>query len=171
MKKQTVLLSAALLMLAVPVFAGSGEKCAANAQACLNHWSGSKDGGWLGAEMDKSTPGVYKVKAVTAESPAAAAGLKVGDVLVAINGAKLSDKEAVKKAKGSWKAGQAVTYTVQRAGSEQQVAVALGKTPETVFATMLGTHMLEHHMGTTAATADAEAAHSHDKAGHSHDKK
>lgn len=170
MKKQTILLSAALLMVAVPVFAGGGEKCAADAQACLNHWSGNKDGGWLGADMDKSTPGVYKVKAVTPESPAAAAGIKTGDLLVAINGARLSDKEAVKKAKGSWKAGQAVTYTVQRAGTEKQIAVTLGKTPDVVFASMVGTHMLEHHMG-TAATADAEAAHSHDKAGHSHDKK
>jgi predicted metalloprotease with PDZ domain len=170
MKTRTILLSAALLMVAVPAFAG-GEKCAADAQACLNHWSGNKAGGWLGADMDKSTPGVYKVKGVTAESPAAAAGFKVGDVLVAINGANLSDKEAVKKAKGSWKAGQAVTYTVQRAGTEKQLAVTLAKTPDAVFATMLGTHMLEHHMGTATAAADAEAAHSHDKAGHSHDKK
>ena len=39
MKTRIVLLSAALVMLAAPAIAGSGEKCAQGVQACLNHWS------------------------------------------------------------------------------------------------------------------------------------
>ncbi len=163
MKTRSLLLSAALLMVAVPGFAGSGEKCSADAQTCLNHWAGSKDKGWVGLEYDKSTEGVVSVKSVTPDSPAAAAGFKAGDILVAMNGAKMADKEAMKKAKGSWKAGQSVTYTVQRAGKEQQLAVTLGKTPDAVFASMIGSHMLENHVAMSSASAEGKAAAHADK--------
>jgi len=158
MKTRIVLLSAALVMLAAPVFAGSGEKCTYGTQACLNHWAGNKDMGWTGLELDKSDPAAIKVKAITPDSPAAAAGFQVGDIVTALNGVKMSDKAALKKAKGTWKAGQSVTYTVQRAGAEQQVAVTLAKAPDQVYASMLGSHMIESHatMSTAAATKAEE---------------
>ena len=158
MKTRIVLLSAALVMLAVPVFAGSGEKCSSNTQACLNHWTSAKDAGWTGLELDKSEEGVVKVKAVTPDSPAAAAGFQIGDVLMTLNGVKMSDKAAMKKAKGSLKAGQSVTYTVQRAGAEQTLAVTLAKTPELVYASMLGSHMMESHAAVATAAAETKAA-------------
>lgn len=163
MKTRIVLLSAVLVMLAVPVFAGSGEKCSSGTQACLNHWSAGKDMGWTGLELDKSDPAAIKVKAVTPESPAAAAGFQVGDVVLALNGAKMSDKAAMKKAKGSWKAGQSATYTVQRAGAEQQIAVTLAKTPDQVYASMLGSHMMENHAAVATAAAETKAASAYDK--------
>jgi S1-C subfamily serine protease len=163
MKTRIVLLSAALLALAVPAFAGSGEKCSASAQACLNHWAGGKDAGWVGLEYDKSVEGVVKVKAVTPDSPAATAGFQPGDVLLALNGAKMSDKAALKKAKGSWKSGQAVTYTVQRAGAEQQIAVTLGTTPEQIYTSMIGSHMLENHVVATTASAEGKSMGMSDK--------
>ena len=147
MKTRIVLLSAALLMLAAPLFAGSGEKCTYGTQACLNHWASSKDMGWTGLELDKSVEGVVKVKAVTPDSPAASAGFQPGDVLLTLNGVKMSEKAALKKAKGSWKAGQSVTYTVERAGAEQTLGLTLATTPELVYASMLGTHMMENHGG------------------------
>jgi len=151
--KRFLLFSAALLVIAVPALAGSGEKCSQNAQACINHWSKSKTMGYLGLKYDKAEDGTVSVKEVVANGPAAAAGIQVGDVLVAMNGAKMSDKAAVKKAKGDWKVGQSVSYTIMRAGEEKQVAVTLGTTPEEVFASMVGSHMLENHV--TAATAAA----------------
>ena len=166
MKKLCVLLSAACLLVAAPVLAGGGEKCSFDTQTCLNHWAAMKDAGWVGLEYDKSQEGVVKVKAVTHDSPAEAAGFMAGDVLVSLNGAKMSDKEAMKKAKGAWKVGQAVTYMVQRAGTEKQIAVTLGKTPENVFSSMLGSHMLENHaaVATAAATqAGVKAASTADK--------
>jgi len=163
MKTRIVLLSAALVMLAVPVFAGSGEKCGTGTQACLNHWAAAKDGGWVGLEYDKSVEGVIKVKAVTPDSPAATAGFQPGDVLLTLNGAKMSDKVAMKKAKGSWKAGQSVTYTVERAGAEQSLAVTLAKTPDLVYASMLGSHMMENHAAMATAAVDIKAASSYDK--------
>ena len=81
------------------------------------------------------------------------AGFQAGDVLVALNGAKLSDKEAMKKAKGEWKVGQNVSYTIKRAGAEKQIALTLGTMPEEVFSSMVGGHLLESHV--VVATADA----------------
>jgi predicted metalloprotease with PDZ domain len=158
MKKRSVLLTAAFMMLAVSAFAGSGEKCSYDTQTCLNHWAGKKDAGWVGLEYDKSTEGVIKVKAVTAGSPAATAGFQPGDVILALNGVKMSDKAGLKKAKGSWKVGQAVQYTVQRAGSEQQLAVTLGTTPQEIYASMLGSHLMDAHATAATAAMDAKAA-------------
>ncbi len=163
MKTRIVLLSATLAMLAVPVFAGSGGKCTATTQVCLNHWSSGKDMGWTGIELDKSVEGTLKVKAVTADSPAAAAGFLPGDVLVALNGAKMSDKPALQKAKGGWKAGQSVSYTVQRAGAEQQIAVTLARMPDQVYSSMLGSHMLENHAVVATAAAEVKATSSDEK--------
>ena len=158
MKTRIVLLSAALVMLAAPLFAGSGEKCTYSTQACLNHWASSKDMGWTGLDLDKSVEGVVKVKAVTPDSPAATAGFQPGDVLLTLNGVKMSDKVAMKKAKGAWKAGQSVTYTVDRGGAEQSIAVTLAKAPDDVYAAMLGSHMLENHATVATAAAETKAS-------------
>jgi S1-C subfamily serine protease len=165
MKTLNVVLVAALLLVASPVLAGSGEKCTYDTQSCLNHWAAKKDAGWAGLDYDKSIPGVVKVKAVTPESPAAAAGFQPGDVLVAINGVAMTDKAGLKKAKGAWKAGQSVQYTIQRGGAEQQLALTLAKTPDQVYSSMLGAHMMESHavMTTAAAEPDAKAALSEKK--------
>ena len=153
MKTKLVLLAMAMLVVAIPAMAG-GDKCAAgNAQACLSHWASEKSHAWTGLDLDKSVPGVIKVKAIAPNSPAATAGFEVGDELVALNGASMADKDAVKKAKGEWKAGQAVTYTVKRKGAEQQVAVTLAEMPKETLATMLGQHMLDAHVAMATATA------------------
>jgi S1-C subfamily serine protease len=158
MKTRIVLLSLLLVALALPAFAGSGEKCTYGTQACLNHWASNRDMGWTGLDLDKSDPAAIKVKAITPDSPAAAAGFQVGDVVLALNGIKMSDKEGLKKAKGSWKAGQSVSYTVQREGAEQQIAVTLAKAPDQVYASMLGMHMMENHATTATAAAEPKAA-------------
>lgn len=94
------------------------------------------------------------VKTVTPGGPAEKAGLKAGDVIVAMNGVKFSDEEGMKKekAKGDWKPGQQLTYTVRRDGAENPVVVTLGTMPEEVFATMVGLHMIENHMHAAAET-------------------
>ncbi len=153
MRKIALLLAAVLLVTAVPAFAGSGEKCTENTQTCLNHWAKNKDKGWLGLKYDKNATGDIAVTSIMPGSPAASAGFEVGDILVALNGAKMADKDAVKKAKGEWKVGQAVTYTVKRGTEEKQIAATLAQMPDEVFASMLGQHMLENHVA--MATAEA----------------
>ncbi len=160
MKTLTSFVAAAFVVaLALPVWAGSAEKCTADTQTCLNHMSAKKTTGWLGLEYDKAEDGTMSVKAVTAGSPAEKAGFQVGDVLLALNGAKFSDKEAMKKAKGDWNAGQKVSYTVQRKGAETAVAATLGPMPENVYASMVGQHLLENHVSAqTAVTTEAKPA-------------
>jgi len=143
------------VVVAAPVWAG-GEKCASSTQVCLNDMSKKKAMGWLGMEYDKSNPEAISVKAVTPGSPAEAAGFMAGDVLVALNGAKFSDKEGMKKAKGTWAPGQSVTYTVKRAGAEKEIAATLAKMPQEVFTSMVGSHLLDNHV--VVATAAAETA-------------
>jgi S1-C subfamily serine protease len=154
MKRLTGMLAAcALAAIAVPAFAGSGEKCTQEAQVCLNHWSEYKGKGWIGIEFDKSGEAMV-VKNVVAKSPAEKAGILAGDTFIAMNGASFKDKEALAKVKGEWKAGQEVTYTVMRKGVEKKIAVTLATMPDDVFAKAVGAHMIEDHMGATQ-TADA----------------
>jgi predicted metalloprotease with PDZ domain len=159
MKRITAGMVAVLLLaIAVPAMAGSGAKCTQAVQACLNHWAKSKDMPWAGLQYDKSADGsVTSVKAITPGSPAASAGFQVGDVLVAMNGARITDKEAIKKAKGEMKVGSTVQYTISRGGTEQQLAVTMAAMPPEVFASVVGSHMLENHVPTAIADAAAES--------------
>lgn len=164
MKRIAGWMALAMLVGAVPAFAG-GEKCtAADAQACLNHMSAMKDRGWVGLEFDKTDAAVVKVKAITPGSPAEKAGFAVGDVLVAINGANLADKEAMKKAKGEWKVGQVVAYTVKREGADKELKATLDPMPEAVFASMIGSHMLDAHLSVATAAETGHDAPSTQKA-------
>ncbi len=152
------MIAACVLSLAVPALAGSGGgKCTQSTQACLNHWAKSREMAWAGLQYDTVENGATTVKSITAGSPASTAGFEVGDVIVALNGAKMSDKEAMKKAKGEWKAGQVVNYTVSRAGTEKQIAVTLAAMPPEVFASVVGSHMLENHVANALAEAGSEA--------------
>ena len=154
MKRFSALLALfALLTVANAVQAFAGGKCEApDAQACLNQMSAMKDKGWSGIELDKSDMTAIKVKAVTPGSPGAKAGIQPGDVLVALNGASLTDMEALKKAKGDWAVGQSVSYSIKRKGADKQISLKLDKIPESVFAQMIGEHMLEAHLNMAAAT-------------------
>jgi predicted metalloprotease with PDZ domain len=155
MKKRIAwtMLATMAVAIAAPAMAGSGYKCTETTQACLNAMAKKKDKAWAGLQYDTAENGTTSVKAITAGSPAAAAGFQVGDVLVALNGAKMSDKEALKKAKGEWKIGQAISYTVSRGGAEKQLALTLAQMPPEVYASMVGSHLLESHV--TNAMAEA----------------
>ena len=84
-------------------------------------------GGYLGAELDdvgENGQGV-RVKAVRPGTPAEASGLKANDLIVSIDGRKVSnldDYDAVAKRP----AGAKMVYTVDRGGRQQSLAVMLG---------------------------------------------
>ena len=163
--KKLVLLAGAMMIVAMPALAGGqGEKCSSDMQTCMAHWSKVQNKGWTGLKTDQSDGGAIAVKAVQSGSPAAAAGFQVGDVMVAMNGVSFADKEAIKKAKGDWKVGQSVSYTVKRAGAEKTIAVTLASMPEEVFAAMVGNHMIENHFPTETASASSTEAASATKA-------
>ena len=146
--------------LAVPALAGppgTAGKCTRATQACLNQWAKQKDLPWAGIQYDEGTAtGPMSVKSVATGSPAATAGIQAGDVLVALNGVKITDKEVFKKAKSEWKVGQTVQFTISRTGTEQQLPVTPVTMPPEVLAASVGAHMLENHV--PVAMADAGTA-------------
>jgi putative serine protease PepD len=83
----------------------------------------------LGVTLTDSTPstGVDKavVHAVTAAGPADKAGLKVGDVITAVNGQQTAGSDAVIAAVRTYQPGQRITVTYQRGGSTHTVPVTL----------------------------------------------
>ena len=113
-----------------------------------------KASGWLGVEKEKNARGGYTITAVTADSPAAKAGFRVGDVLVALNGVELSDAnyEALKKAKANLGPGKQVRYTVRRGGAEQQLTATLAPVPDAVLAQWLGEHLMDEHLAAKVAS-------------------
>lgn len=94
--------------------------------------------GWLGIETEKDeATGAYRITTVAPGSPAAEAGFRTGDVLVAFNGVSVKDKEQIKAAKAGIGVGSKVTYTVARAGAEQKLSATLVTVPEQVLAQWL----------------------------------
>jgi C-terminal processing protease CtpA/Prc len=141
-------LAALALAVAIPVFAGHGEKCNYPTQECLDHMAAQlKISGWVGVELkfDEST-GIPTVMKVVPGSPAEAAGIAPGDVFVALNGVKFGkdNEEALMKAKKDWKPGQSVDYTISRNGLDKKVEVTLAPMPADIMAAYIGQHMLEH---------------------------
>lgn len=137
------------LALVLPAAAGEKHDCTASTQDCLNKMAAKiKNKGWVGIEYDKNDDGTkLTLTEVVPGSPAEKAGLKKGDVLLAMNGIAFGEKykEKAKKAKTDWKPGASVTYTVARGGHKKDVSVTLGKVPEAVMAEWVGKHLLHQH--------------------------
>jgi membrane-associated protease RseP (regulator of RpoE activity) len=74
------------------------------------------------------TEGVI-VAAVTPESPAAAAGVKVGDVLAAINGVAVKTAQDARAEIAKSKPGDEVALTIVRAGSSRTIKITAAAAP------------------------------------------
>lgn len=150
-----VLILMLAVLIAAPLLAGGKHKCEATTQECLDKMATKyKAHGWVGIEGDKKDGGHFVIKKVIDGSPAEAAGLQKGDVLVAMNGVKFADenKDKLKKIKHSLAPGKTLKYTVKRNGKAKEVAVTLGKVPDEVLAQWVGKHMLEHSAVKVAAS-------------------
>jgi len=128
--KISLLVLALILVLSSAALAG-GEKCAREA-AMKDKAAKMAAHGWLGLKTDDD----HRVTAVVPGSPAAQAGFRAGDVLVAFNGIALTDanKEAVMKAKGDCAVGKTVSYTIRRDGAERTLSATLAPVPKEVLA-------------------------------------
>ncbi len=142
-------LAALVVLAALPALAGEQGKCSGSTQDCLNHMAAKyAERGWVGLELDKNDYGAMTVKRVIPDSPAAAAGFRAGDMLVAFNGVGFGEEnhEAMKKTYAAMVPGNKVTYTVKRDGGKRDIAVTLSQAPEEVIAQWVGRHLLEDHV-------------------------
>ena len=86
MRRHLWLLILVIAVIAVlPAFAGGDHgKCKYSTQDCLDHMAiKMKSSGWVGVELDTDLAQGYAVTKVFPGSPAEAAGIQAGDVLVA----------------------------------------------------------------------------------------
>jgi len=83
---------------------------------------------YLGVVFDRDTDDL-KIDDVTKDTPAEKAGLKVGDVIVAIDDAKLKSRTDLYEFMAKKKPNDEVTVIVKRDGEEKKVKVKLGKRP------------------------------------------
>ena len=137
MNRKTSLLALSLTLALAPMAFAGGENCAHKTAAAHKEKTAQLAAkGWNGMKTEKDAAGAYRVASVAPDSPAAQAGLRTGDVLVAMNGIALTDanKEALKKAKANLGVGKQVSYTVRRAGAEQTLAVTLAPVPQEILA-------------------------------------
>lgn len=99
---------------------------------------GYRFGGYLGltflpldeqvaAENDVELTDGALVKEVVADSPAAEAGLEVGDIITAVNGEPVDQERTLRDRVSAYEAGDVITLTIVRAGAEQQLDVTLGE--------------------------------------------
>jgi S1-C subfamily serine protease len=77
-----------------------------------------------------SQPGAL-VEGVASGSPAAAAGLRAGDLITAINGSAIHGPSALIAAIASQNPGQSLTLAVRRASSTLTITVTLATQPTT----------------------------------------
>ena len=103
-------------------------------------WSFDSDSGYLGVQTEEVTKdnlakfGLREVKGVGVESvvdgsPAQAAGLQKGDVIVRVNGDEITSGRKLSRLIGEISPDHQARLTVLRGGSEREINVTLGRRP------------------------------------------
>ena len=142
--KRIVVLAAILALTVAPAFAGG--KCEASTQDCLNQMvKNMKNKGLIGVdgEMDEAT-GTFTITEYLEGSNAKSSGVKLGDVLVAVNGISLKDKEAYYADTPNRIPDAEAEITVLRDGEEKTLNVVLVGITEEQVTKYVGQHMIDH---------------------------
>ena len=103
--------------------------------------SGAYDG--IGVELLQQQDGTLKVVAPIDDTPAARAGLRSGDLIIAIDGKPIAQVEGMEPLRGA--PGSKVTITVVREGRDKPFDVAI--TRESIKVTSVRSRMLEPGFG------------------------
>jgi M6 family metalloprotease-like protein len=82
----------------------------------------------LGIQVEETADGL-RVDQVTADSPAAAAGLRVGDLLTRIDGQPVGSRDQLVGSLGGRRPGDVVTVVLRRGGQEREVRIRLAANP------------------------------------------
>jgi serine protease Do len=103
----------------------------------------AQDAGWLGLKVQagagmardlksgkkSTTPAEAKVTEVTADGPAATAGIKAGDVILSVDDRAIAGGKDLADVIRQKPPGSQVRVRVKRDGAEQDLSVVLGKRP------------------------------------------
>ncbi len=101
--------------------------------------------GFLGIQMEDSEGEGVKITGVTPKTPAEKAGLKIEDIILAINGKEITDRETLSATIGRCKPGDAVKIRFRRGETEDEVSATLERRPAS-FGTDRGD--MQNSMGT-----------------------
>jgi putative serine protease PepD len=83
---------------------------------------------YLGVALAESSGGA-RVAQVRRDTPAARAGLRAGDVIVAVNGERIGSTDALRSAIDAKRPGDTVTLTIRRNGKERTLKATLAARP------------------------------------------
>lgn len=102
--------------------------------------SGTVQRGWLGVEIQPVTPEIADslglkdakgalVASAQPDGPAVKAGVKSGDIIIAVDGREVASPKELARMIGAIAPGKDVGVTVWRSGGSQEIKVALGELP------------------------------------------
>jgi C-terminal processing protease CtpA/Prc len=148
MKRSIANLGILALLAAVPVLGGPGDKCEASTQECLNQLAADlRHKGLVGVDGEwDDMAGGFRVKSYISGTNARSAGVRLGDIVVAINGVPLRDEAATKADRKNRAPGSEVSLTLLRDGKKKKMRVTLSAMTEAQVASYVGWHMLDHAM-------------------------
>lgn len=89
---------------------------------------GTIERGWLGVSVDDRDNGVT-IASLNRDGPAARAGIRNGDVVVAVNGERIDSSRGLIRAVAGVTPGNSVRVTVRRQGREIELPVNVGRRP------------------------------------------
>ena len=89
---------------------------------------GTIERGWLGVSVEDRDDGVT-IATIDRNGPAAKAGMKVGDVVIAINGDKIDSSRGLIRAVAVVPPGNNVRVTIRRQGHEMEFPMNAGRRP------------------------------------------
>ena len=136
------------------VLVGSGgeekpkkEQCNQTPHECVEYMSKKmRDSGWVGVELEFDGE-LFTIKKVIVGSPAGEAGLKVGDILLAIDGVpsrEVANRMASGRNKPEWKPGQQIKYKIEREGRGRTIEIEMARMPAHVLARYIGQHLIDY---------------------------
>lgn len=161
----TLFACALALASSLPLLAAKGEPCPGEASECVEMMMAKlSHRGWVGINLDDSD-GRVVLSGVVEDSPAEAAGLRPGDVLVSVNGVAYSEENEakIKEIHTGFEPGDEAVIVASRDGVEAEYVVTLAKLPQHILAQWVGYHMIEGHSGGGAAYPEEEAGEKADK--------
>jgi Do/DeqQ family serine protease len=102
--------------------------------------TGSVTRGWIGVEVQEITAELARsfnlpategalIAGVMRDSPADKAGIRPGDILVAVNGRQVADPQTMLESIAALTPGQAAKFRLLRAGKDYEVDVTIGRRP------------------------------------------